>query len=81
MLTELSKLSWFEITILLVFLFIALIFVLAALGSVFFPPQGINRVVYDGKPDPRCPDCNGIGVLNRGEEYYECDCPCKIRFY
>ena len=81
MLNELSKLNWFEITILLTFLFVALIFISAGLCSVLFPARGINRVVHDGEPNPYCSECHGIGVLNIGDEHFESDCPCKMRFY
>lgn len=81
MFNELSVLTWWQLIILGIFLIGSILFILMAFSSVFFPPQGINRIVYDGKPDPNCDDCHGLGVLNIGHEHFECDCPCKMRFY
>ena len=43
-------------------------------------PKG-TYISFSGDPNPKCPDCNGTGIINEGDEHFEFDCPCTMRIY
>lgn len=53
--------------------------ILGVIGLIFNemlkPPPTIS---WGGDPDPNCNLCYGGGVINAGDEHFECDCTCTM---
>jgi hypothetical protein len=54
----------------------------AIFGAIlaFLTRPRVCRIDWEGEPLKTCPDCHGLGVVHPGDEYFECDCPCRMRF-
>lgn len=65
------------VIITVVMVFIGLLFVIFLLSK----GQPFYHIDYEGEPWKDCPDCHGTGIVNKGDEHFECECPCKMRMY
>ena len=65
------------------------------LGVLFFPivillgaavlnstaSNNLPWLSHGNDPENDCPDCKGTGIINEGDEHFECECPCTTRIY
>ena len=79
MFEELSALEPFELILLGSFLFLAVFFIIIAFCAVLSPDSGARHIHYEGEPDEHCPDCQGSGIINKGDAHFEMHCLCKMR--